>query len=202
VREDDAEPELLHDDILAIEDGAVVAMAVKEVPLVWRTFQKDLVELSEGGIVVRQTRAIDEFAHVTASVEMSDGRYFWEVGVLSVHTDCIYVGVTSGNLDYVGCYLDCDCADGWFIGVEDGSMFGNGKEGDNAAGGYIQGDHIGVLLDLDEGSLLFFKNGVQHGPGYPAGSITGPVVAAVELGIEDEAVRLRAAIDFPAGHVE
>jgi hypothetical protein len=28
------------------------------------------------------------------------------------------------------------------------------------------------------------------------------VVAAVELGIEDEAVRLRAAIDFPAGHVE
>jgi hypothetical protein len=24
-------------------------------------------------------------------------------------------------------------------------------------------------------------NGVQHGPGYPAGSVTGPVVCAVQL---------------------
>jgi hypothetical protein len=31
------------------------------------------------------------------------------------------------------------------------------------AGGYKQGDRVGVLLDLDEGSLLFFKNGVQCG---------------------------------------
>jgi hypothetical protein len=38
---------------------------------------------------------------------------------------------------------------------------------------------VGVLLDLNNGSLLFFKNGVQHGPGYAAGSVTGPVVAAV-----------------------
>jgi hypothetical protein len=37
-------------------------------------------------------------------------------------------------------------------------------------------------LGLDEGSLRFFKNGVQHGPGYPAGSLvaqdnmnTGPL---------------------------
>jgi hypothetical protein len=25
---------------------------------------------------------------------------------------------------------------------------------------------VGVLLDLDDGSLRFFKNGVQHGPGF------------------------------------
>jgi hypothetical protein len=25
---------------------------------------------------------------------------------------------------------------------------------------------VGVLLDLDNGSLRFFKNGVQHGPGH------------------------------------
>jgi hypothetical protein len=40
---------------------------------------------------------------------------------------------------------------------------------------------VGVLLDLDNGSLRFFKNGVQHGAGYPAGSVTGPVVHSVRL---------------------
>ena len=43
------------------------------------------------------------------------------------------------------------------------------------------GDRMGILLDLDDGSLRFFKNGVEHGPGYPAGSVTGPVAPAVQM---------------------
>jgi hypothetical protein len=61
---------------------------------------------------------------------------------------------------------------------------------------------FGVLLDLNNGSLLFFKNGVQHGPGYAAGSVAGPVVAAVELSYEDQAVQLHADVAFPAGHAQ
>jgi hypothetical protein len=57
VREDDAEPEFLEDGQVVLEEGAVVAMAVNEAPLVWRTFPEDLVELSEGGAVATQ------FAH-------------------------------------------------------------------------------------------------------------------------------------------
>jgi hypothetical protein len=37
VREDDAEPEALDDDAIELGDGEMVAMAVKEPPLVWRT---------------------------------------------------------------------------------------------------------------------------------------------------------------------
>jgi hypothetical protein len=40
---------------------------------------------------------------------------------------------------------------------------------------------MGVLLDLDAGSVLFFKNGAKHGPGWAAGSVTGPVVLAVQM---------------------
>jgi hypothetical protein len=40
---------------------------------------------------------------------------------------------------------------------------------------------VGMLLDLDSGSLRFFKNGVHHRPGYAAGSATGPVAAAVQM---------------------
>jgi hypothetical protein len=38
-----------------------------------------------------------------------------------------------------------------------------------------------VLLDLDDGFIRFFRNGAQHGPGYAAGSVTGPVVAALQM---------------------
>jgi hypothetical protein len=33
------------------------------------------------------------------------------------------------------------------------------------AAGYNEGDKVGVLLDLNEGSLSFFKNGRKHGCG-------------------------------------
>jgi hypothetical protein len=38
-----------------------------------------------------------------------------------------------------------------------------------------------MLIDLDEGSLQFFKNGLKHGPGWGAGSVTGPVVLAMQM---------------------
>jgi hypothetical protein len=60
-------------------------------------------------------------------------------------------------------------------------MDGNGKGDDDGAGGYEQGDRVGVQLNLGGGSLRFFKNGAQHGPGYGAGSVTGTVVAAVQM---------------------
>jgi hypothetical protein len=113
-----------------------------------------------------------------------------------------YVGVSRPNLDPVGDYMLRDCTDSWFIRGRDGALYGNGKEGDDDAGSYKQGDRVGVLLDLNNGSLLFFKNGVQHGPGYAAGSVTGPVLVAVEIGFEGDTIRLHADVAFPAGHVQ
>jgi hypothetical protein len=204
VREDDAEPELLDDSHVVLEEGAVVAMAVKEPPLLWRTFPEEVVELSEGGAVATQVEAIEgetDYSHITTGVELTEGRHFWEVEVLSENMEGMFVGVTRPKLDPEGCYIGKACIDGWFI-EECGTLCGNCKCYDDPAGYYEQGDRVGVLLDLNSGSLLFFKNGVQHGPGYPAGSVTGPVVAAAELGNTKEAVRLHAGVAFPAGHAQ
>jgi hypothetical protein len=76
------------------------------------------------------------------------------------------------------------------MGAVFGSLWGNGKEHGDRAGGYEQGDRVGVLLDLDDGSLRFFRNGAQHRPGYAAGSVTGPVVAAVQMYNTNNSVRL------------
>jgi hypothetical protein len=105
-------------------------------------------------------------------------------------------------LDPTGYYVGSDCTDGWFINATVGALFGNGKAvcGDNGAGGYKQGDRVGVLLDLDNGSLRFFKNGVEHGPGYAAGSVTGPVVHAVQIYNKGTSVRLLPDAQAPAGN--
>jgi hypothetical protein len=55
-----------------------------------------------------------------------------------------------------------------------------------------------MLLDLDNGSLRFFKNGAQHGRGFPAASVTGPVVAAVHMYFKDASVRLLPDAEVPA----
>ena len=59
---------------------------------------------------------------------------------------------------------------------------------------------MGDLLDLDDGSLRFFKNGVEHGSGWPAGSVTGPVALAVQMYRTGHAVRLLPDAAWPAGH--
>jgi hypothetical protein len=205
VREDDTEPELLDDEDLQLEEGALVAMAVKEAPLSWRTFPEDCVKLSEDGAVATQVKlneSDEDYSHITNGVELTEGRHYWEVELLSESTDCVFVGVTRPNLDPEGNYIKKECTDGWFIDASIGSLWGNGKYHDDRVGPYRQGDRVGILLDLNNGSLLFFKNGVQHGPGYAAGSVTGPVVAAMELGVANEAVRLHAGVAFPAGHVQ
>ena len=81
-----------------------------------------------------------------------------------------------------------------------GTPNGNGKQHDDQAGGFNNGDRMGILLDLDDGSLRFFKNGVEHGPGYPAGSVTGPVARAAQMAEQGDAVRLVLDAAWPAGH--
>jgi hypothetical protein len=136
----------------------------------------------------------------TTEIELTEGKHYWEVELLSKYVDCICIGVSRPNLSPIGRYWRRECTDGWFSHTNSGSLCGNGKAHDDAAGRYKQGDHVGVLLDLDNGSLHFFKNGVQHGPGYPAGSVTGPVVHAVQMFGKDESVRLLPNAEAPVAN--
>ena len=84
----------------------------------------------------------------------------------------------------------------WLIRMNGGYVYGNSKQGDDHAGSFGKGDRLGVLVDLDLGVVRFFKNGVKHGPGFEAGSLTGPVVPAVQMRTAGSSVRL---VPFPMG---
>ena len=135
----------------------------------------------------------------TTEIELTEGKHYWEVELLSESVFNIFIGISRPNLDPTRAHFARECTDGWLISADDGTLCGNGKQGDDEVGEYNQGDRVGVLLDLDNGSLRFFKNGVEHGPGYPAGSVTGPVVAAVQMFSKDNSVRLLPNAEAPAG---
>jgi hypothetical protein len=71
--------------------------------------------------------------------------------------------------------------DAWFMLVSDGSLCGNGKEYSDRGRGYKDGDRLGILVDLNDGCLLFFKNGQKNGPGFTSG-VTGSIVLAMFFG--------------------
>jgi hypothetical protein len=125
----------------------------------------------------------------TTGVELTEGKHYWEVELLPEDVCTIFIGISRPNLDPTGRYWERDCTDGWSMSARYGSLYGNGKYGDDKAGSFKQGDRVGVLLDLDDGSLRFFKNGEQHGPGFAAGCVAGPVVASVQM-IYNSSVRL------------
>jgi ABC-type molybdate transport system substrate-binding protein len=133
---------------------------------------------------------------VTTEIELTEGKHYWEVELLSKDT---FIGISRPNLDPTGYYIERECTYAWFIEAREGALYGNGKEGNDTAGPFKQSDRVGVLLDLDNGSLRFFKNGVEHGPGYAAGSVTGPVVVAVQMYDKDASVRLLPNAEAPAG---
>jgi hypothetical protein len=154
----------------------------------WRTFAEGHVALSEGGAVA--TKTVERgYTLTTTGTELTSGKHYWEVELLSQDVDMTFIGISRPNLDPRGTYYGNSCTDAWITHAAYGALCGNGKDFSDAAGTYKQGDRVGVLLDLNNGSLRFFKNGVQHGPGYAAGSVTGPVVAAVQIGNKREGAK-------------
>jgi hypothetical protein len=156
-----------------------VLLQVTENPLLWRTCSADIAISQEAAVATKTT--VDDFDYdlVTSGHELTKGRHYWEVEVMG-DLDGLFIGICRPHLSPKGRYFDSECTDGWFISISSGAVWGNGKHGGDHASPYQQGARVGVLLDLDDGSLLFFKAGQKNGTGYPPGSVTGPVVHAMQ----------------------
>ena len=60
--------------------------------------------------------------------------------------------------------------DAWYMASSNGCLFGNGKDGDGKNAGSINEVQIvSMEADLDKGTLRFWVDGKQHGPGFMSG---------------------------------
>ena len=94
------------------------------------------------------------------TAEFTTGMHYWEMKLLLPSCcvdDTIQIGVCRPNLDW-----------GWFTGEE-------------LKGAFEDGDRIGVLLNLNTGSLRFFRNGKPLGCAADHNDVVGPVALATHL---------------------
>ena len=210
----DQEPGELKEDGVGLQAGDVVAMGGKpeaqwRTPEAqWRTYPEDRVTVSEEGLLATQKEAADgRYSLTTTGEELTEGRHYWEVEIADTGAPLIGVCRVDVHVDHEEDHSDVRSTTGWFMNTWHGMLGGNGKEvTDDMGEGFEKGDRVGVLLDLDDGSLRFFKNGEPH-LGYPAGSVEGPVTLAAQMFFANstidrdvEAVRLLHDAKWPAGH--
>ena len=72
-----------------------------------------------------------------------------------------------------------ESTDAWYM-RSDGYLCGNGKEMNDRAGSIKEGQIVSMEADLDKGTLRFWVDGKQHGPGWNSG-VTGRLRWAVCL---------------------
>jgi hypothetical protein len=118
--------------------------------------------LSNGNL--QSVSTTDNWLPVVGTFGMSSGKWYWEI-VMTAQTDYIMIGIVPPTYRAVaGTYPGSTSSGGYGYFNNNGNLY-NGVSNSNAAYGatYTLNDVIGVALDMDAGTLTFYKNGVSQG---------------------------------------
>jgi len=140
--------------------------------------------VSDGNLALAWT---SNFASMASTIGVSSGKWYWEVTIGSFTDRAPDVGIYNRNLtapieDCVGA-----SAYGYSYYGYDGKKFNNNSRSVYGAT-YTTNDVIGVALDLDAGTLVFYKNGVSQGTAFSGLSSSVWVAASGNGGSSNAAV--------------
>jgi hypothetical protein len=98
-----------------------------------------------------------------ATVGKSSGKWYWEIHWDTSTTNYLMVGVGNSSASVAsGSYPGFDANGYGYLCSLDGHKYNNGDQGAYGAT-CVQGDTIGVALDMDAGTIVMYKNGVSQG---------------------------------------
>ena len=110
-----------------------------------------------------------------STIGVSSGKWYWEVTQLSANE--ILVGIANASASLTA-YLGSN-ANGWSYNSANGSKYNNGS-GVAYGATYTTNDVIGVALDMDAGTLTFYKNNTTQGQAYSG--LTGTIFPSISAG--------------------
>jgi hypothetical protein len=138
---------------------------------------------------------------VRGNVPILSGVCYWEVQVdkLNPHQTGFHVviGVVPASFNYRHTYLTSN--GGWGY-LADGRKAYNSGNGEAYGRKYVQGDHIGVLVDLYRHVIVFYLNGVSQGVAFEG--VCGPVFPAVSLLTGGQRASLSHSVSFPSEYLK
>jgi hypothetical protein len=94
---------------------------------------------------------------------VSTGKWYWEITLTSAGTD-VGVGISTNPAGSANSYIGSDI-NSWGYYGSNGNKWNNNSQTAYGAT-YANGDVIGVALDLDAGTLVFYKNNTSQGTAF------------------------------------
>jgi hypothetical protein len=156
------------------------------------------VTLSENGALATSC-ADDDFRTAASGVVMRSGRHFVQFTV--VEGDWMYLGVVRPGWDVEGDGEEAQDGDGHcFYSTTSGMRFpeysdsGGGYDWEGRQSAKEPGDRIGILLDLDQGSMTLYRNDDEKMGVMVAEGLSGPLCWAAATAYDRTSARIESAV--------
>ena len=117
--------------------------------------------LSNGNLDIATTTGTSA---VTGTIGVSSGKWYWETTINSAN-DRTGVGIAQAGMSLTDIPGDVDSL-GWCYYADGGTKRHGGSSSSYGSGFSGGGDVIGTALDLDAGTIIFYKNGVSQGTAF------------------------------------
>ena len=163
------------------------------------------ITLSNGNLTfVKESADSWDNSAVRGTFAVSSGKWYWEITKKSTTIHSMY-GVALGNASFSENY-GAPNNETWTYYSSNGNKFGDSDGGSGTSYGatFTNGDVIGIALDCDNGTLVFYKNGTSQGTAYStlSGKILFPWVAMRANGTGSDDVNFgQREFDNPPGTV-
>ena len=175
--------------LLSTEPRFEFMLFVKTVPVItrWASCNESLAKQTDGGTRVSTTTSIPAWKPLCVTEFVTEGCAFMELQLSADNNvNTCMMGVVrledGATVDFNKHYTATGCKQGATLNSFTGGLNGGPPLYNDAfrQGKLSPGDKVGMFLDVEAGSLAFFLNGKQCGPGYLKGVIKAPVAFYVE----------------------
>ena len=109
-----------------------------------------------------------------STISMTSGKWYWEVIPSTSGTSSPQIGVTSSTTPIANAGYNGATDTYYYWGFNGNKYFGTSNAAYGAS--FTSGDVIGVALDMDAGTLTFYKNNVSQGTAFTG--LTGKALSA------------------------
>jgi hypothetical protein len=118
--------------------------------------------ISNGNL--RHTASASSWVNASSTIYVSSGKWYFEATNIAGNFTMIGVATNSASTSTI--YATATVTWTYYV---DGTKYGNGATATAYGASYTTGDVIGVALDMDAGTLTFYKNGVSQGTAFSTG---------------------------------
>ena len=126
----------------------------------WNPSDKSSAITLSGSDLIATHSGADGWVSCRSVLGVSAGKWYWEVTATAISPSGLFVGVANSSATLAG-FIGSD-ANGWGYHAATGNFFHSGDTGVPGVT-WTTSQVMGIALDMDSGTVKFYKNNTQSG---------------------------------------